>query len=174
MEIERQLLLPAAPEVVFALVADLSVYPTWMALTHAVRRLDEVEGDMPAWDVELRARVGPLARSKRLRMVRAQHEPGRLAVFERAERDGREHAPWVLTARVDPVEGTSSGASAPHAELRMHLFYGGSLWTGAVLQRVLDDEVRRGSEALLALLTPGGSGASGASGSPQEPPDPGR
>lgn len=152
MEIERQLELPATPAVVFPLIDDLAVYPSWMALTHAVTPLDDDDG-RPAWDVELRARVGPLARSKRLRMVRTRHEPDRVAVFERMERDGREHAPWVLTAQVRPVGAASS-------ELRMHLFYGGSLWTGAVLQRVLDEEVRRGSEALLASL----SGAS------QEPP----
>lgn len=155
MEIERQLVLPATPDVVFPLVDDLSGYPAWMALTHAAARIDDAAP--PAWDVELRARVGPLARSKRLRMVRTRHEPDRVAVFERVEADGRHHAPWVLTAQVRPLGPSSS-------ELRMHLFYGGSLWTGAVLQRVLDDEVRRGSDALLASL----SGAS------QEPPGSGR
>jgi hypothetical protein len=144
MEIERQLELPATPAVVFPLIDDLAVYPSWMALTHAVTPIDD-QGP-PAWDVELRARVGPLARSKRLRMVRTRHEPDRVAVFERREHDGRQHAPWVLTAQVRPVGAASS-------ELRMHLFYGGSLWTGAVLQRVLDEEVRRGSEALLASLS---------------------
>jgi hypothetical protein len=33
------------------------------------------------------------------------------------------------------------------------LSYGGGLWTGAVLQRVLDDEVRQGSESLLAIVS---------------------
>jgi len=157
MEIERQLVLPATTDVVFALVDDLTVYPSWMALTHAVRPVGRDDDGLPAWDVELRARIGPLARSKRLRMVRTRHEPDRIAVFERIEADGREHAPWVLTAQVEPLDAVSS-------ELRMHLFYGGSLWTGAVLQRVLDDEIRRGSDALLASL----------SGSPQEPPGSGR
>ncbi len=155
MEIERQLVLPATPDVVFALVDDLAVYPSWMALTHAVQPVGPDDDGLPAWDVELRARIGPLARSKRLRMVRTRHEPDRTAVFERIEADGREHAPWVLTAQVRSLDAESESS-----ELRMHLFYGGSLWTGAVLQRVLDDEIRRGSDALLASL----------SGSPQEPP----
>ena len=34
----------------------------------------------------------------------------------------------------------------------MTLTYGGNLWTGAVLQRVLDDHVERGAAALRALL----------------------
>ena len=33
----------------------------------------------------------------------------------------------------------------------MTLRYGGNLWTGAVLQRVLDDHVERGAAALVAL-----------------------
>ncbi len=37
----------------------------------------------------------------------------------------------------------------------MTLTYGGRLWTGAVLQRVLDDEVTRGSEALVRLVAGG-------------------
>jgi hypothetical protein len=34
----------------------------------------------------------------------------------------------------------------------MTLTYGGNLWTGAVLQRVLDDHVERGAQALATLL----------------------
>jgi hypothetical protein len=37
----------------------------------------------------------------------------------------------------------------------MTLTYGGNLWTGAVLQRVLDDHVERGAAALGALLAEG-------------------
>jgi hypothetical protein len=35
----------------------------------------------------------------------------------------------------------------------MRLEYLGSLWTGGVLQRILDDEIARGREALLRLVT---------------------
>ena len=124
-----------------------------MGLVHRVERLAPDEAGRPAWDVELRARVGPLARSKRLRMVRTVHVVPTSVVFERAELDGREHAPWVL--RVDLREARPP--SAPDdliTQLTMRLHYGGRLWTGAALQRVLDDEVRRGSAALLQLVTP--------------------
>ena len=162
MEIERRLVVPAPADEVFALVDRLPAYLGWMGLVHEVIELEPdstgAEGvPRPAWDVELRARVGPLARSKRLRMVRTVHDPVRAAVFERQEVDGRAHAPWVLTALVEPM-------SQPSVELTMRLAYGGSLWTGAVLQRVLDDEIRSGSENLLALVA----------GSPQEPPRSGR
>ena len=36
----------------------------------------------------------------------------------------------------------------------MTLTYGGNLWTGAVLERVLDDHVERGARSLAALLEP--------------------
>lgn len=145
MDLERTLVAPAPPDRVFALVDDLSVYPSWMRLAYAVDRVDTAPSEDAAWSVELRARVGPFARSKRLRMVRDVHEaPGRV-VFRRSEQDGRHHAPWILTATLVPA---GSGTV-----LTMRLHYGGNLWTGAVLQRVLDDEVRRGSERLVELVS---------------------
>jgi uncharacterized protein YndB with AHSA1/START domain len=151
MEIVRTLDAPVPPERLFALVDDLAVYPSWMPLVHdvdLVRDVDEATaGAGRAWEVELRATVGPFARSKRLRMVRTEHAAPERVVFERAELDGRAHAPWVLRATVSPREG--SGAST----LTMSLHYGGSLWTGAALQRVLDHDVDRGRANLLALLS---------------------
>ena len=138
---------PCTPAELFAHVDDLSAYPPWMGLVHDVERVAARHGEDAAWDVELQAQVGPLTRSKRLRMVRTQLEPPELVVFERAEIDGREHAPWVLRAEIDAVEGPTS--------LTMTLSYGGGLWTGAVLGRVLDDEVQRGSERLRELVSGG-------------------
>ena len=97
-----------------------------------------------AWTVDLRGKVGPLARSKRLRMVRtARTEPTR-AVFERRETDGRHHSAWLLEAEVTEVDGGSS--------LSMRLHYGGALW-GPVLERLLGDEVDRSRDRLLALVS---------------------
>lgn len=155
MEIVRHVVVPGPPDAVFALVDDLGAYPRWMELVHEVDQLDDVgevdagtdpDRQHPAWDVELRARVGPFARSKRLRMERTTHEPCRRVVFERAETDGRAHASWVLAADVAPVDAG--------AELTMTLSYSGSLWAGAVMQRVLDEHVDRGASALRDLLTP--------------------
>ncbi len=150
MEIERHAAVPCEPERAFALVDDLCEYPAWMDLVHAV---DEVASNdqRRTWDVELQAQVGPFARSKRLRMVRTVHDPPHRVVFERAEVDGRRHSPWVLAATVVPA---TSGADHEPADtvITMTLKYGGNLWTGAVLQRVLDDHVERGANALSALL----------------------
>lgn len=146
MEITERLEVPCEPAELYDHVDDLDRYPSWMRLVHAAERVDDPQGRF-AWNVELRARVGPLARSKRLRMVRSEAVPGQLVVFERAELDGRVHARWALRAELEPSLGGS--------ELTMRLSYSGSLWTGGLLDRVLEDEIRRGSASLIALVTAG-------------------
>jgi hypothetical protein len=146
MEIRRTSVLRAPPSMVFPLIDDLGRYPEWMDLVHMVSVSEPTTGGAPAWDVELRAKVGPLARSKRLRMVRTVHEPLQRVVFERAEVDGRQHSPWVLQSELESID---DGA----VELAMTLWYGGSLWSGVVLERVLDDHVERGAAALAVLVS---------------------
>ena len=136
-----------------------------MGLVHEATPAPPSEADppgSPAWIVVLQAQVGPFARSKRLRMVRTLHEPPHRVRFERGEVDGRSHAAWVLdVVLTDSADAgaTLSAASGDDAaattQLVMTLTYGGRLWTGAVLQRVLDDEVTRGSEALVRLVAGG-------------------
>jgi Polyketide cyclase / dehydrase and lipid transport len=145
MKIERSVVLPGPAPVVFELLDDLGRYPEWMDLVHGVTELPPTPDGRRAWDVELRAQVGPLARSKRLRMVRTVHEPARTVVFERDEIDDRRHSPWVLQSTLAPC-------APSRIEVTMTLSYGGNLWTGAVLERVLDDHVERGANALAALL----------------------
>jgi hypothetical protein len=154
MQIERDTVVPGPPERAFALVDDLSAYPSWMDLVHEVQEVSST-GDLRTWEVELQAQVGPFARSKRLRMVRVVHEPDRRVVFERAEIDGRRHSSWILAAALQPYSHSASpsvSSSGDGTRLTMTLTYGGNLWTGAVLQRVLDDHVERGAAALGALL----------------------
>lgn len=144
MRLSESVTVPALPSVVFPHVERLEAYPAWLGLVHDVAVVaDEPE---PAWSVELRARVGPFARSKRLRMRRIACEPDRLAVFERAELDGRVHARWALRAELAPL-----GADA--TLVTMHLAYDGGLWTGGVLQRVLEEEIRRGRVGLVRLVS---------------------
>lgn len=128
-----------APATVFAHVALLDEYPSWMRLVHKVDRLEPDEG-RSAWWVELRARVGPFARSKQLRMVRVAVETDRSVRFERVQPDERDHANWILDVALDEHDGGT--------QVTMQLAYTGDLWTGGVLQRVLDDEIRRGREGL--------------------------
>lgn len=139
MDVSATLDAPCSPEVLFAEVDDLSTYPGWLDL---VARAEAEAGSDPAWRVDLRARIGPLARSKRLRMVRTVHEAPTHVRFERAEADGRSHSTWVLDAEVR--------ATATGSHLLMRLHYGGLL--GPVVERLLGDEVERATPRLSARV----------------------
>ena len=142
MDITASLEAPCGAEQLFVLVDDLATYPQWNGLVHSA--VPE-PGDAPVWDVELRARLGPLARSKRLRMVRTVRDAEAFTVkFERDQADGRNHSPWVLSAAIAEHAGMST--------LTMHLHYGGSLWTGGALERVLAEQITSGRERLLQLV----------------------
>jgi hypothetical protein len=145
MDVAAAMDAPCDAATLFGLVDELDEYPAWMPLAHRVDAVGADPDGRPAWDVELRARVGPFARSKRLRMVRTVHDPDRTTVrFERAELDGKRHSPWVLDATV------SSAGSGSRLDMRLH--YGGGLWTGGVMERVLGDQIVAGRERLLALV----------------------
>jgi hypothetical protein len=146
------LALGASPDAVLAVVSDLATYPRWLDLVTRAEPMESEDGDLgPAWDVELRGKVGPLARSKRLRMVRVEDgtPEGRGAVrFERREVGDRSHSPWVLTAEV----ASSAVGDGTGSTLTMRLHYGGSLW-GGVLDRVLADAVDRGRSRLPQVIS---------------------
>jgi hypothetical protein len=145
MDVSASLDAPCAPAELFTQVDDLGRYPSWLDLVHrAEPEADSARTGAPAWLVDLRASIGPFARSKRLRMERVEHAPERGVVrFERHELDGRRHAPWVLTAEVTANDDVST--------LTMHLHYGGKLWTGGVLERALSDQIQQGRQRLLLL-----------------------
>jgi hypothetical protein len=136
---------PREPQVLFPWVEDLARYPEWLDIVPRAVAVDPHPDDVgPAWSVDLRGRLGPFARAKRLRMVRTAHEAPRHARFERVEHDGRDHSPWVLDASIAVAEGTST--------LTMRLHYGGRLWVPA-LDRLLADEIERSRPRLLARVS---------------------
>ena len=137
---------PCPPDVLFEEVEDLTGYPEWLTIVpraEPTARTDADDG--PVWLVELRGRIGPLARSKRLRMVRTVHEAGRRVRFERRELDGRDHSPWVLEARVQSVGDHDSA-------LEMSLHYGGS-FGGAMIEKLLLDEIEASRPRLAERVT---------------------
>jgi uncharacterized protein YndB with AHSA1/START domain len=139
MDVTATLEAPVPPTRLFDEVCTLDHYSDWIDIVH------KVQGDPDgSWNVELRGKVGPFARSKRLRMERTVVEHAVRVVFERRERDGRNHSPWILTATVDATPGGS--------RLTMHLHYGGSLFTGGVLEKMLTDQIVRGRARLLTRL----------------------
>lgn len=143
LQTSESVMVPAAPAVVFEHLADLAGYPEWLGLVHSAEPLPD--GPRPAWSVELRARVGPFARSKQLRMERVELRRPELVVFERAETDGREHSRWALRVELE--------ANGDGTLVTMHLAYDGGLWTGGLLEKVLDEQIRRGRAGLVALVS---------------------
>lgn len=143
MNYEVETDLPVAVEVVLPFVEDLSKYPLWMGLVHEVAPVDAEGGHQ----VELRGKIGPFARSKRLRMVRVMESDPLRIHFERRERDGRQHGRWVLMAHLQ--EG--AGGDSPRTRLSMTLHYEGRLWS-PVVERVLADEIERSKARLRDLV----------------------
>lgn len=144
MDVVATLDADCAPATLVAVVRDLDRYPEWLSI---LPRTTADAGDDPAaWTVELRATIGPLARSKKLRMVRVVDDPTHVR-FERAETDGRRHSPWVLDATVDPIDGGS--------RLTMSLHYGGALG-GGLVERLLRDEIESSRGRLRVMVEEGG------------------
>lgn len=138
---------PCGADALFRWVDDLGRYPQWLEL---VRRADPVAAG--TWTVVLAAQLGPLRRSKQLTMVRTELDAGRRARFERREADGKDHAAWVLEARVRPLDAGEDGAGPDGvgSELTMTMRYDGQWWA-PLIERVLADEIARARPRLLAL-----------------------
>jgi hypothetical protein len=136
---------PCGAAALFAAVGDLTGYPSWLGIVTRAEAAETIDSDPgPAWVVDLRGRLGPLARSKRLRMVRVLHEAPTQARFERREVDGRSHSTWRLDVLVEPVGDGS--------RLTVQLHYGGT-FGGSLLERMLGDEIDRSKPRLLETLS---------------------
>ena len=166
MELSASLRTTAHVDAVLGYVRELDRYTEWMPLVHSA--VPESGSAPAAWSVELRARVGPFARSKRLRMVRTVMDSGAASsssgagasapariVFERRELDGRSHAAWRLEVVVTQTTNSSSvgtpSAAAPATELTMHLSYDGRFFA-SVVESILQQQIDEGRRRLSALL----------------------
>lgn len=148
MQVTASVETPLAPEALFTRIDRLDHYPPWLDI---VQRVEEAEphadDEGPAWRVDLGARVGPLQRSKRLRMVRTVCRTPTDIRFERREHDGRDHSPWVLSAHVARLDPVGS-------RLEMNLGYGGTMFS-SVLERLLQREIDASRPRLLEWLADG-------------------
>ena len=100
-----------------------------------------------SWTVILLAKIGPLARSKKLRMIQTESstlDDGSHSVkFERSEvGDKAEYATWKFSAEVFEVQGERSTC-----EVDIYLEYGGSLWNDN-LGFILDKYISRSIDSL--------------------------
>ncbi len=144
MDVTTTLDAPCDAATLFPWVDDLARYPEWLDIVPRAVAVDPHHDDAgPAWSVDLRGRLGPFARAKRLRMVRTVADEPQRVRFERSEHDGRQHSDWVLEADLTPHGGGT--------RLTMHLHYGGRLWMPA-LDRLLSDEIERSRPRLLARV----------------------
>jgi hypothetical protein len=145
VDVTAELQAPCAPDELFAWVEELDRNPQWLDIVPRVESAPAHPDDIgPAWQVTLRGRLGALARSKRLRMVRVEHQRPTRVRFERHEHDGREHAAWVLTADV-----TADGDGMSLLTMKMH--YGGSLGGGPV-RKLLEEAIADSRPRLLACV----------------------
>ena len=149
MDVEARARLAVPPERAHAVLADLATYPAWLGIVQRAEPAGAHPEDTgPAWWVDIGARLGPLRRTKRVRMVRTGCEVPDRVRFERVEHDGRTHPEWILTGLLEPVRGTGGREGS---ELSMHLHYGGSR-SLPVADVVLAAEVRRAGGRLDAYL----------------------
>lgn len=126
-------------EDVMEIVADLATYPDWLGLVHQAHPDPDVEG---IFLVTLRAKIGPFARSKKLRMIRTVYTDSAVK-FERLETDGREHSNWIMS--VDAAAGSDSASNC--TELEIALSYDGDLWS-APLEMILDSQAAKAGRRL--------------------------
>lgn len=145
MDLVASVEVPVSVEKLFDYVADLANYSSWLEFVHKVELVGESTESDTTWLVELRAKLGVLARSKRLRMTRTLCEHPKVVVFERREQDSRRHSDWILRATVSQ---TATGA-----KLETNLHYSGNLFTGGMLERALSDQIATGREKLIQQLS---------------------
>lgn len=138
MQYSSDVMVSAEPSVVHPYVADLACYVEWMPMVHDAK----ARGD-GVWNVELRAKVGVFARSKRLRMKRTVNTAEHI-VFERDEIDGKRHSPWKMSIALQTAEAG--------CVVTVDLSYGGNLWTAGILDRVLAAQVEAGKTGLARLI----------------------
>lgn len=132
-------LVGAHPDRVLEELHDLAAYVRWVSI------IGDVATDGPgAWIVELRADLGPLRRSKRLRMIRSDDESPRTVRFLRSELDGRRHAAWEMRLSVEPAAESSL--------VSVELGYDGRVPLGA-FERVVKAEVTAAAHRLETILT---------------------
>lgn len=136
--------LPVSASVLESVIGDLTTYPRWMGLVHSVSPADDLGGHR----VELRGKIGPLARSKVLRMERVD-DTDRIR-FVRRELDGRTHGRWELEAQITSSQITSSPASS-ESTLTMTLLYEGRWWS-AVVEKLLSEEVEASKARLREVV----------------------
>lgn len=147
MDLRATATLPCTAERARTELEVLDHYPAWLTIVQSVRPAQADSSDPgPAWWVDLGARIGPLRRTKRVRMARTAGGPDHVR-FDRRQIDGRAHSAWVLEAQWEEEPG---GAAATFLTVSLH--YGGSTPV-PLLEAVLGREVRKAADRLTGRVT---------------------
>ncbi len=152
MDARAELETTAPVDAVFAQLQRLDNYPKWLDIVSRAQPTAGDPGDPgDAWMIDLRAQLGPLRRSKRLRIVRSELDPPNRVRFVRRELEDRNNSLWSLTVEVRPTESEGENGSI----VNVHMHYGGALWI-PMLDRILEDEIRNSKPRLAALVESNG------------------
>ena len=135
----------APVEKVFETLRDLVIFQTLLGFVDSVEpETPESDSELAAWQVTLRARIGPLSRMKRLRMVRTKDNANSHIIFSRQETDGKEHADWVLNIGLISL-------GAKEATITIEISYRGKLWNGSV-DKALQSHIESAQKKLDEIL----------------------
>lgn len=133
--------LAAAPDAVFAVLADLTTWPRWLDVVTRVAP----DGER-AWRVRLGVKLGPIDLGRDVRLVASTLDAPVRLVVEREELDGRgDHSPIEILVDVTAATGAGDGAAASDVTLAAHV---GKRLPFVDLQGEIE---RRGPAALRAL-----------------------
>lgn len=130
LTVSRTAAISASPGAVRSVLRDLSTYPGWMPIVSSV----QADG-ADHWLVELRVAIGPFARSKRIRMMRAEDRSDTV-VFTRSESDGRSHSKWEMQLDLE--------ARDSHTTVSAVLRYEGKMWTPGPVEDALNNGLDKG------------------------------
>lgn len=145
MNVEASFDAPCTPELLFSIVEDLTNITPWLDLLGGADPSPVDPSDAgPAWDATFAIKLGPLTKTKDVRLVRIVHTPPTDVVYERHEfpiegKDTSQIAMWRLTLRVTPTDTGSS--------LHVHVFYGGDA-LGDMAEGILTKELKKSRPAL--------------------------
>ena len=136
----------APVEKVFETLRDLIIFQTLLEFVDSVEpETSESDSELAAWQVTLRARIGPLSRMKRLRMVRTKNITNSHIIFSREETDGKDHADWTLKIGLSSLD-------AKESTIALEIAYGGKLWSGSV-DKALYSEIESAQKKLDEILS---------------------
>ncbi len=146
MNVEATFEAPCEPELMFSLMEDLENITPWLDLLGGAERTTADPSDVgPAWDATFAIKLGPLTKTKDVRLVQIVHEPYEKVVYERHElpiegKDASQIAMWRLTMKVSPTDTGSL--------LYVHVFYGAEA-LGDMAEGILTKELNKARPALL-------------------------